>query len=151
MMNMTNISESISSLISNPWFLLTGFILGLLSFIGMIYFYYRGKKEKLPSYYFRFLNIIKDLDIKIDSLKMFYSDKQIVNLSINKIIFWNDGRETIYSQDIPISDPLILCVEKDFEILNYKLIHTKNPASQFKLVPTDDVSIITHLLQIPAN
>lgn len=133
---MIEISDFVNSLSQNP-----GLIITILSFIGMIYFYFKGRKVKLAFYYTRSINVVEDLG-KFESLKMFYSDKQIENFTITKLVFWNGGSDTIDSQDISSAEPLILRPIESSEILNANIIHVKNSASQFSLDTPDDNSYV---------
>ena len=84
-------------------------------------------------------NIFKDLSDKFELLEILYKGQKIKNLTITKIIFWNNGKETIKKEDIVPSDPLVLEVDKGFQILDVK-IFPNNSSSKFTYSISDDLS-----------
>lgn len=97
----------------------------------------------MPCYTKRSINIFRNFVSKIEHLKIIYFNQQIENLTITKILFWNRGYETINRLDIPQLDPLTIRVKNGLEILDAKIIYMNNPANQFSLIFSDDISYIT--------
>ena len=90
-------------------------------------------KEKKPLYSIRSVNIIKNIFDDFDLLELSYSGKKIENFTVSKIVFWNGGRETIHRKDIVSSEPLIVKAKEGTNILNAKIIYSRDPANEFTL------------------
>lgn len=129
---MHNILHAIESIVIHPLFT---FIIGV---IIAVFFHYRGKKVKSPSYAIRSSNIVRDLVSKIKSLEMLYDGRQIKNLTVTKIAFWNAGKDTINSEDIPTAEPLTVRIKEGYKILDAKIHSTNNSANQLSISTSDD-------------
>ena len=134
-----NLSQFIERFASNPWLIITGFIITFLGLLVTIIFYYKTKKKLY--YAIRNQNIITDLISKIEFLDMLYDGKRIENLSATKIVFWNGGNETIYRDDIASKSPLTVKVKTGCKILDAKTL-IYNPVNQFSIQLSDDKSLI---------
>lgn len=115
-----------------------GFFVGLLSLGGMVYLYFKGKKDKEPTYTQRSINIFKGLSEKLESLEISYEGKKVKNLTITKIAFWNKGKGTIKREDIVPSDPLTFEVADGYQILSIK-IFPNNKSNKFTYSTSDDL------------
>ena len=135
---MNNFSQSIESIVANPWFTLLSFLIAIVGVITAVFYYYQGKKVKSPCYAIRSFNIVRDLVSKIKALEMLYSGKPIKNLTITKIAFWNAGRDTINSKDIPTTEPLIVRIREGCKILDAKIHSMKNPANRLLISTSED-------------
>ncbi|NPE29441.1 hypothetical protein HNV12_16075 [Methanococcoides sp. SA1] len=93
----------------------------------------RSKKEKKPCYSTRSFNLVNNLISKVESLKIIYSDKEIKNVTISKLIFWNKGRETIEGSEITTIEPLFIKPKGSIQILDAKIIYSKESANGFSL------------------
>jgi hypothetical protein len=60
------------------------------------------------------------------------------NSTITKILFWNDGKETIRLDDIAQEDPLEINVAEDARILDIRAIQRKPPTNGFEVNLSDD-------------
>ncbi|MBP2029909.1 hypothetical protein J2755_000843 [Methanohalophilus levihalophilus] len=109
--------------------IIVGYIIGIVGIIIAI----KSRKEKRPSYSTRSFNIIDSSISKFESLNILYSDEQIENLTVSKLIFWNKGRETIDGSDITPAEPLFIVPKKNCKILDAKIIDSKEPANNFSL------------------
>lgn len=131
-MILTTISSAIVALTSNPLFVLGGFIIGLFSFLGMIYFYTKSKEERIPCYFIKSTNVFQDLNVKFDALKVSYNEEIIDNLTVTTLFFWNSGKKTIRDVDIAQNDPLILTIKDGYKILNIKLLNNSSKKNNYK-------------------
>ena len=134
------VSPGVSSLIIDPLVLISinvgilGIAIGIAA--GAL-FYFRAKKEKKPTYALRSYNVIKDLESKIKSIRVLYLEKPIKTLTTTKLLFLNEGRDTIRREDIASKDPLMIRVLEPFEILNSRIEKEVNPANAFSLKDND--------------
>ena len=135
---MNDVSQSIELIVANPWFALLSFLIAIIGVITAVFFYYRGKKVKSPCYAIQSFNIVRDLVSKIESLEMLYDGTPIKNLTVTKIAFWNAGRDTINSEDIPTTKPLIIRTRGESKILDAKVHSMKNPANRLSISTSED-------------
>jgi hypothetical protein len=96
-----------------------------------VYFYYKSKKEKTPTYFITSKRLIKDFLSEYQSLKVIYNDNPISNLTVSNITFWNDGKEVIDGTDITKAEPLIIKIREGNAFLDAKVIYRSTPANQF--------------------
>jgi hypothetical protein len=123
---------------SNPLLNLISFLLAVLGLVFTIYFYFKSKKSKLPIYVVRTINLVKEKIQKIDSVQILYSGEKVSNLSISKIAFWNDGKETINSTDVAINNPIKIYITEGYEILDAEILFQKNNSNDFKIVVNEN-------------
>lgn len=135
---MNNISQSIELIVADSWFALLSFLIAIIGVIMAIFFYYRSKKVKSPCYAIESINVVKDLESKIDSLEVLYDGKPVKNLTVTRIAFWNAGKDTINSEDIPTAKPLIVSIEGGGKILDAKILKTINPINLLSISTSDD-------------
>ena len=131
-------SEIISLITNNPWIALTSLTAGIISTIFAFYSYFKNKKQRTPTYAKRTINLIKDNVKKIGAVEIFFQNKLIKNLSITKIAFWNDGKETINLDDVAKNDLIKFKIKDDYKILDAKIIYEKNPANAFHISTSPD-------------
>ena len=144
--------EWIKEIVGNPYITLGLILLALLTFILMIIFYYRSKKIKKPLYSIMNINLIRNFDSKISSLKISLGEESIENLSISKIAFWNGGRETIRRNDIADRDPLIISLNEPYKIFDTKVLVANNPANNISISRAgDERSVLINFEYLDAN
>lgn len=82
--------------------------ISVFSIMLAIIFYFKGKKEKVPTYEIRCFPFIKEKIVNIDDIKIFYKDQPIKKLSVTILNFTNNGRDLINKGDVVDSDRLRL-------------------------------------------
>jgi len=110
----------------------------MLGIIFTIYFYFKSKKNRVPTYVIRTINLVKEKLQKIDTVEILYSGEKVNNLSISKIALWNDGKETIDKGDIASNNPIKIKIKEEFEILEAEILFQKNSANDFKIAKSGD-------------
>lgn len=115
----------------------------MVSLLLSIVFHYRGRKEKEPLYCIRSTNVIQDFSSRFEFLELLHSGKRIENLTVTKILFWNGGRETISSGDVPATAPLEFIANDNVQILDAKILEQKNSASDFEVLISEDRSRVS--------
>lgn len=117
------------------------FVIGLLG-LGLtilgLFLTWRANKKKEPLFAVRTTKLIKEDVHKISPIHIHYLDKEINNLSISKIAFWNNGRETINSADVAKNNPLRIKIDDEYEILDCEIIYTKNTSNGFSIKLSED-------------
>lgn len=121
----------------NPIFTLGSFALAIIGLVLVVIFYIRGKKTKRPTFLIRSSNLIADFSSKLDKLQILYDTRGIESLTVSKIAFWNDGRQTIDSRDVAEADPLRIALKEPHNILDVSVIYEKNKANKFHVLPLE--------------
>ncbi len=131
------ISE-IDKAIQNPWLaiFLTLFF-GVFGLYGL-YVTIKGVKRKEPRYFFRSNNLVSGNARNLSPLKIMYKEKQINNVTVSKVCFWNNGNETCRREDIASVDPLCVSMLNKSEILQASIIFKKTDANNFGIHPATD-------------
>lgn len=102
--------------------------------IGLaIFFYLKSVKKKKPVYTLRTFSLITENVKKVPSISIKHGDKNIGNLSITRIAFWNSGKETIDKNDIARKSPIKFVIDEKHEILDAEILYCKNPSNDFKI------------------
>src|SRR5690606_19938758 len=130
---------------ANPYLNLVSLFIAVFGIILSIYFYKRSLKIKKPTFLVRTINLVKQNVNKIDSVEILYKGDKIQNLSISKIALWNDGKDTINSNDIAQNSPLLIYIDDEYQILDAEIIFQKNPSNDFKvkLLPDQNSVLIS--------
>jgi hypothetical protein len=113
-------------------------VLALLGVFFAPYFYFREKRHKVPFYIVRTINLLRESIQKINTVEITYLGKKIENLSISKIAFWNDGRETINSNDVASADTIKILIDNNFVFLDAQIIFQTKEANKFEIQIADD-------------
>jgi hypothetical protein len=115
---------------------IVGLVLAVIGLLTGYIFYRKGIKAKEPCYDEKSINLINGYSTQYEDLKIKYKEKDIENLSVSKILFWNNGSETIDKTDTLEDLPITICAneEKEVEILDVKVLETNNFASDFSAV-----------------
>ncbi|MFB2937719.1 hypothetical protein ACE1B6_20925 [Aerosakkonemataceae cyanobacterium BLCC-F154] len=124
---MTQSSNWLNSLVTNPWFVLAISIISVLGVIITVV----NIKVKRPCYAIRSVGIIEDIASKSKLLEMYYAGHKIERLTVTRIAFWNAGNETIDRKDIAAADPIKIVLSSGYNILDVKLIYEKDKVNQF--------------------
>lgn len=123
---------------SNPLLNACSLFLAILGIIFSVYFYFKSKKIRVPIYILRTVNLVRENVQKIDTVNILYAGNTVNNLSITKIAFWNDGKETINNSDIAQNNPIRLIIDKDCIFLDAEIIYQKNPSNGFNISISND-------------
>lgn len=130
--------QSVRALASSPWITLLSLLLTSASLLLAIHFYLRGRKQKLPKYALRSSSLVRGLVNRVQGLEVLYGGRQIEDLTVSRIAFWNAGRETINYADVATIDPIIVQIGGGAKILEAKIILAKNPANQFRIRKSEE-------------
>jgi hypothetical protein len=134
--------EFVQHLVTNPWFILGGWAIGLLGLVGIplgIFLHYRSKKERLPQYAVRNNNIIKGHKEKYPALKIHFEGhgEEISNLSISRLVMWNGGKETIKKQDV-VKPGITVQVKDGCKILDVSVVQFTTDKNKFTITKAQD-------------
>lgn len=121
------------SISTSPFLPIGSFVLAIFAVVMAIFFYVRSRRSKVPLYTKRSFNIIQDFSTKLSYLTVQYKNETVDNLTITKLAFWNDGRQTINMIDIAEADPLRISAIHNSKILSAEVIYSRNPANRFRI------------------
>ncbi|WP_407281591.1 hypothetical protein V7O61_12505 [Methanolobus sp. WCC1] len=136
----SDFTHIVESLPSNPWISFLSIILAVLSILVTVFIYIKSKREKKPLYSSKSNNIFQGLSGKFKPLKIHFNEDSIGDLTVTKICFWNGGKETINSHDIPTSSPLKLTSTGDYKILDANILEISNKSNNFRCSLSSDLS-----------
>ena len=123
---------------SNPLLNAISLFLAILGIIFSTFFYLKSKKIRMPIYVLRTVNLVRENVQKIDTVNILYSGNKVNNLSITKMAFWNDGKETINNSDVAQNNPIRLTIDKGCIFLDAEIIYQKNPSNGFDILISND-------------
>jgi hypothetical protein len=130
------IQNNIKNILENPSLINLIFLfLAILGIVLAIYFYFKSKRNRIPKYAVRSINLIEDSIGKIGDVEISYAQNKIKNLSIARVAFWNDGSETISSGDVAPLNPIKICCSGTTDFLGIEIVYKKNLANNFSLSP----------------
>jgi predicted ATP-dependent endonuclease of OLD family len=138
MFNGTVIIGAIDYIGKSSWLSILAFIIGV---IGVLYTIV-SKKEKSPCYDITSNNIIRDFMGVFKQLEINYSNQEIKNFTVTKIVFWNKGRETIDKEDVVNADPISIHIKDGYNILDHDIIGKNEKTNNFSLSESSDKSSI---------
>jgi hypothetical protein len=107
---------------------------GILS----VYFYLKSLRDKKPCWGIRGNTLIEDYSNLYEHLKISYNDQPVQNLTVSKVVFWNDGLQTINKQDLVTVNPLRISALNDVRILDATILCANNSSSLFEVKVADD-------------
>lgn len=122
----------------NPVLNVVSLALAILGIVFTIYFYFKSKKNRNPTYVVRTINLVKENVKKIDTVAILYAGEKVKNLSISKIALWNEGKETISSVDVALNNTIKIKIKDEFEFLDSEILFQKNSANDFKIQLSED-------------
>jgi hypothetical protein len=129
---------AIENIINSPYFTLSSFFIGILGLIFGILSWRSAFRIRKPVYTVSNFNLVRNFKNIIPGIHITYKDREIENITISKIAFWNKGLKTINKEDIIKSDPLRIRSVKGVVILDRKVIHTTEPANMFQAQEIDN-------------
>lgn len=122
----------------NIYFNVFNLLIAIISIVSSVFFYIKSKKNKKPTYILRTVNLIREKIQKIDRVNVLFDGNTVKNLSITKIAFWNDGKDTIDKADVSKKNPIRLTIKDDYIFLETEIIYQKNLSNDFKVSISDD-------------
>lgn len=137
-----NESPILAFINQNPWINIIFYCLTTISIPLMIYFYFKSKKNKKPTYAIRTVNLVKEKIKKIKSVEIYYKGQFIDNISVTKIAIWNAGKDTISKTDIAENDLFRIEISKKFKILDCEILTENNTANGFGLIKKSENKLL---------
>ena len=109
---------------------IAGLVVGVVGLVvGYVYFL-KSKRVKKPCFELINNNLVEGYSAKLKELNVAYRGRTVENLTVTKIIFWNDGHETINFSDLTVADLLRIECGDEFEILDTTVTQMSKTANQ---------------------
>lgn len=122
----------------NPWLNLIFLALAIVSIFISLFLYFLSKKEKSPSFNIKHFNLVKGHIRKLDRVKITYDDEEVEDLTLTRVSFWNQGRETIDKSDIAQADPIRIQLPEGAILLESSLDYVHNPVNNISIHLSED-------------
>jgi len=71
-------------------------------------------------------------------LDVLFKDQRVENFTISRVMFWNDGVETINKHDITAADPLRITIANGAKLIDAQIIAFNNHPNQCECTLTED-------------
>jgi hypothetical protein len=127
----------IEELVKNPWFQVSGFIVGVVGIALAILIWLVTRRYKRIWYDVRSFTLVERERSTVPGLQVFFEKKPVEALTISKICIWNSGKDAVRQQDFAPLRPLRISVtEPELEILEGSLIQTSSRNSSCKITRT---------------
>lgn len=126
---------------NNPLFTLGSFVVSILL---AVFFYFLSQKNKIPCYEAVSYTIIEGLHNSLGELKVYYKGSVQKRITATRMVFWNDGKETIDKRDTVEKDLLRIEIPSFIEVLDIKIIDfssDSNSVSMQDKIVSEDKSI----------
>lgn len=139
---MQNIDKFLRWLDVNQWLNLIFLILAILGIVVSIYLYVKSKRKKMPLYSKRSINVISDKFNNFANVDVSYQGKKINNLTVTKIVVWNNGNETINFLDLAATDKLRIETHEFITLFSAEVIYQTNSTNNFKAKIENNIIIV---------
>lgn len=114
----------------------------VLGFITSYIFYRIQVKRRELCWSIDSTSLIKGYSSLFEKLEILYGGQKIENLTVSKIVVWNNGNETIDGKDIAIPPHIYLRDEENTKILDAKIIKTSTLGNGFEILEKSDDTIL---------
>jgi hypothetical protein len=111
-------------------------ILAVVIPIAVSYYFYRKTQKRI-----KFLYEVASLPILAskrglvpEEIKIIFKKKNISKLSRETIVFWNDGNDVVYGNQVTKDDPIRIVFGYSTQILAYEILKRTQDTNKFRLV-----------------
>lgn len=131
--------DNAQSLMDKTWL---GSLLGIVSFIAAIAFYYWPRKQTRLSYVHLGEHVLGSASATLPpAIAVQYNGISIPRLTKSILIFWNSGENTVNGEDIVSKDPLRFHVGDDGRILSAVILKSSRAVNDFSIPLPPDISV----------
>lgn len=110
----------------------------IISIFLTVFFYFKSRRKRVPFYSCRSTRLIQRDVNQINCLEVFYDKRKLTALTITKLAFWNNGRDTISKTDIAEKDRVRVQIKEAYEILSCEVIAQTKEANNVVVSMADD-------------
>lgn len=117
-----------------------GLVLALGGILTGYIFYKRGDKRKDLCWSIGTINLVSDYSSVLSGLRVEYRGDDVANLSVSRVVVWNNGREVIDERDLDTggNHHLSLVTVWDAKIMHVERLQENNPANAVCVLPSID-------------
>jgi len=124
---------ALDSLSNNPLIVLGSFALAILGMLLAVFIFFRSQRNKTPCFDRVNNTIIEGLHKSLDGLEVHYKGSAQERVTVTKLLFWNQGRDTIDRSDLVEKDKLRVVSPDQVEVLDIKIIYTSTESCAVEL------------------
>jgi hypothetical protein len=106
---------------ASPALSLVGLVVGALSLITGFVFYHKSRRVRIPKYQVHTTTLVEGDSDQPDGLTFAFKGVPQNRVAVSKLLFWNQGKETIRRADLVAADPLRFTL-RDAEILDLRVV-----------------------------
>ncbi len=110
-----------------------GTAVAIVSILVAYVFYRKGQRVRKPSWDIRSENLITDYAKRLPGIEVVYLGQQVGNLTVSKVMFWNDGRETVRHEDVAEADPIRVVSKAPAAILSAEVLQVNSEPNSFSV------------------
>ncbi len=128
---------------STPILNIVFFVFALLGIVTSVALFIKGKKNRVPCYFYRFFDLLNQKIDKPEEFHFSFKGEKIDKLTLLKISIWNDGKEAIRKDDVPEKDSIRIEGVDGVRFLKAELDNHVNPINNCSLTISDEQSSVT--------
>ncbi|PWF62803.1 hypothetical protein CBX96_14330 [Shewanella sp. BC20] len=131
---------TLESLATNPIVTLGSFSLAVLGIVLAVVFYFKAQKNKTPCFEKSSNTIIEGLHNSLDGLEVRYKGSVQERITVTKLAFWNDGKETIDKSDLVERDPVRVYIPEGVDVLDIQIISVSEESNSVSVQKIEEIS-----------
>lgn len=107
--------------------------------LGLLIYYFRFYRRRVffCSTSFNIVNMNLTASTDSNKLKILFGNKEVNNLTVTHIAFWNGEKKTIHNSDIVLQDDLQIEFKNQNEIYDVEILKQSDLSNDFRIVQTD--------------
>ncbi|WP_165235860.1 hypothetical protein [Aquisphaera insulae] len=135
---------NLTSIIQNPWFAISGWIIGAISVVATVITYVMSKREKRLVYCVTSSMIMSNLQSRLPSLRITYEGhgEPVTDLTVSRMVIWNAGKDTIKREDTVKNSPLTILCKRGVHVLDVDVHSVSSIASNIDVKLNRDKTAI---------
>ena len=120
-------------------------LFGMIGLAAAYYFYRKSVREKAPCWSIRSYNIIHGYRSAMTDVAVLYRGEAVDNVTVSKVVFWNQGAIPIDRQDIETKNQLRVVTVGETRLLDARVISQNNASSHVSVTVStaDNCAYIT--------
>lgn len=131
------------SWVQNPWFTLSGWLIGVVGLIAAFYYGIKGKSKKELSYMIvQSEKLITSGKKRVPKLHLLFESKEIYDITVTTCTIWNTGTQTINQSDIVSGNAIKICPIEGSRILDVQILATNRETNKFEIEKVEDAVAI---------
>ena len=131
------------SWVQNPWFTLSGWLIGVVGLIAAFYYGIKGKSKKELSYMIvQSEKLITSGKKRVPKLHLLFESKGIYDITVTTCTIWNTGTQTINQSDIVSGNAIKICPIEGSRILDVQILATNRETNKFEIKKVEDAVAI---------